>query len=228
MGRYINCAIATKIKIKTRLNLKENKEQILKRVGLSFDLNYYEINEKANELCLFLKEDMFNKEHKALLLELVQIPDFKNDIFNNIQSIKEKSFITRSEKNQKLFDYLNNNFDLRLRKEYKESYNYKTKKKTIHKDDYKYFMDGAEYFQEETDLILQNYFFHTYMCYNENFNDKINEDNIDIKISYIPFYFDLSKTSSEYITPTTRILNHLLRGTLKNNLKNTLVFVLTE
>ena len=95
MGRYINCAIATKIKIKTSLNLKENKEQILKRVGSSFDLNYYEIKEKGNELCLFLKEDMFNKEHKDLLLELVQIPDFKNNIFNNIQSIKEKSFITR-------------------------------------------------------------------------------------------------------------------------------------
>lgn len=38
MGRYIICDIATNIKVETRLNLQENREEVLKRIASTFDL----------------------------------------------------------------------------------------------------------------------------------------------------------------------------------------------
>lgn len=51
MGRYIICDIATKIKVETRLNLQENREEMLKRIASTFDL-YLEKDNVKNKYYL--------------------------------------------------------------------------------------------------------------------------------------------------------------------------------
>ena len=48
-----------------------------------------------------------------------------------------------------------------------------------------------------------------------------------MSLNYIPLYFDFNKIISEDITVTLKFLNHFIRKSLKNDLKNTLIFGLT-
>ena len=97
------------------------------------------------------------------------------------------------------------------------------------KNNYRYYIDDFQYFNEDIELDWENYFFCTDMCDYTLFDDSINsDDRINIGFNFIPLYFDTDKTDSEDISFTLRLLNHFLRASLKSNLKNTLIFGLTD
>ena len=116
MGRYIICDIATKIKVETRLNLQENREEVLKRIASTFDLKYYDIIDEGyyDFMYLTLKEDLFNMKFKDLLLQLAEIDNFRNQFYYDINSIKRSDRDTQKDKKEKVMNYLNNSFDLYL------------------------------------------------------------------------------------------------------------------
>lgn len=99
MERNISCGIVTKIEVINKYGLKENKADILKRIDKVFNLKYYEEGFSDNDkyMCLYLKEDLFNKEFKNLLLELVEIKPFMEFLYFNIKSINSISHMPSKE-----------------------------------------------------------------------------------------------------------------------------------
>ena len=80
MGRYISCGIATQIIVYGKGCLQKNKKDLLRRIDKFFNLKYYEEGLSDNDdcICLYLKEDLFNKNFKNLLLELNDLDLFTN------------------------------------------------------------------------------------------------------------------------------------------------------
>lgn len=68
MGKYISCGIATQIIVDSKGCLKENKKDLLQRMDKIFNLKYYEeeFSDSDDYMCLYLKEDLFNKNFKNL------------------------------------------------------------------------------------------------------------------------------------------------------------------
>lgn len=230
MGRHISCGIATRIEIKVNIDFKENRENILKRIESTLDLKYYDIvdYESYNRIFLYLKPDLFNKEFKDLMRELAEIRLFRTEMYNNIKSI-QKIYDGRKDKQRKeqLIDYIDNNFDLSIRREHSTFFDNKLGKMVTDEDDYNYFMDGTEYYNEDTLLGYENYFYCTDMSDSSLFSDDINVNrynDIYVRFKYIPLYYDVEKTFSEDICFTLVLLNHFLKTSLKSNLKNTLIF----
>ena len=231
MGRNMCCGIATKIKVSTKTNLSEKKEEVLKRIGSVFDLKYYDIvdSNSGNYMCLYLKEDLFNQEFKDLLKELIEISPFRFTLYDCIEFATEKKAFDGKAVKEQLIDYFNNDFALSLRKEYDKNFNRNLMKWETDKNNYRYYIDDFQYFNEDIGLDWENYFFCTDMCDYTLFDDSINsDDRINIGFNFIPLYFDIDKTDSEDISFTLRLLNHFLRASLKSNLKNTLIFGLTD
>ena len=119
MVRFMCCGIATKISINSKVSIKENKEDILNRIKCVFDLKYYDIVEDDSDkhICLYLKEDIFNKELKDLLRELAEIKSFWWSMYENFEAIERKYNDSDREKKQKVIDYLDNNFNSYVEKE---------------------------------------------------------------------------------------------------------------
>ena len=227
MGRMMSFGIVTKIKVRN-LNLEKNKDKILELISSVFDLKYYSINEKTiteykMELCL--NEELFNKEFNDLLKELSEIDLFRYEIYHKIDSIKEEEW-KDSEKNikEKLDNYLNNNFDLKVKKTFEEKYDDITRKLVEDKENYCYYIEGASEECMDHSLICENYLDCTDMRYNDYFDGY----DIDISLSYIPIYWDFGKTFSEDITATLYLLNHFFKKSIHSNLKNTLIFALSD
>ena len=219
MGRYISCGIATQINIHSKVNVKENKEDILNRVKCAFDLKYYDVveNEEDNDINLYLKEDVFNKEFKDLLKELTEIRLFWEHIYDNFKEIESEYGDSERKKKEKVIDYLDNNFNLYITKEKKIENKGKA---------YTYYLGEGKI---DSLISYENYFYCTDMCENTLFNDDLSEYNV-IKVCpyFIPLYLDFVETDSEDICFTLRLLNHFLKTSLKSNLRYTLIFGLTE
>lgn len=231
VGRNISCGIVTKIEVRNKNGLKENKEDILKRIGKVLNLKYYEEGFSDNDkyMCLYLKEDLFNKEFKNLLLELVEIELFMKFLYFNIKAINSISHMPSKEMKKAIKDYLDNQFDLKVKRKYKKKYDYENKEEEIDKNNYVYFLDNVLEFSGEIELSWENYLYCTDMYDDTQFDDNItNLRDFRVAVNHIPLYFDINKTDSEDITFTLRILNCLLRKALKNELKNTLIFGLTD
>lgn len=230
MGRTMTCGIATKIKVWSKVSIQENKEDILKRIGSTFNLKYYEIGNDSSDsyMCLYLKEDLFNEKFKELMKELVNINPFRRYMYNSIDAIEQK-YESPKEKKERVIDYLDNHFDLKLRKEYEKKYDYKLQKEIIDKNNYAYFLDGFENNQNESNINFENYFYCTDMCDKPLFEDNLDDYFVlQIGFNYMPLYFDGAKTDSEDISFTLMLMNHLLRDALKCELKTTLFFGLTD
>ena len=149
-------------------------------------------------------------------------------LYMKAQGTLDKAFDGKAVKEQ-LIDYFNNDFALSLRKEYDKNFNRNLMKWETDKNNYRYYIDDFQYFNEDIGLDWENYFFCTDMCDYTLFDDSINsDDRINIGFNFIPLYFDTDKTDSEDISFTLRLLNHFLRASLKSNLKNTLIFGLTD
>lgn len=213
MGRYITCGIATCIDIRSKVSVQENKEAILKRIGSVFNLKYYDINYGSDDdfIHLYLKEDLVNEKLKELLIELVDLKWFRIELYNNINALDQK-FCDIKTKKIRLLKYLNNNFDLKIRKEGNN-----------------YFMDGVEYPKDETIIFGDNYFYGTNMSDDALFDDNLGDIYNLFKVDYncLSLYFDIGKTNSENICLTLYFLNTLLRKALKSELKDTLLFGIT-
>ena len=228
MGRYISCGIATEIFILSKCSLKEHKNDILKRIDKIFNLKYYEEESSDNYIILCLKQDLFNKEFKNLLLELTELNLFTNRFYYNIKTIN-KTYYTPKERKKAVCDYLEKHFDLKIEKKYEEIYDSEKGKKIIDKDDFKYYIDNFIELSDEIRLHSENYLYCTDMSDETQFNHNITDlSDIHISLNHIPLYFDFNKTDSEDITFTLRFLNHFLRKSLKSELKNTLIFGLTD
>ena len=187
MGRYIICGIATKIKVETRLNLQENREEALKRIASTFDLKYYDIIDEGyyDFMYLTLKEDLFNMKFKDLLLQLAEIDNFRNQFYYDINSIKRSDRDTQKDKKEKVMNYLNNSFDLYLEKD-----NVKNK----------YYLKGVdEYSEDESPLNCESYFNCTNMSDETLFNDNIERGDLKINFNYLLLYFQADTTYSEDI-----------------------------
>ena len=218
MGRFMCCGIATKISINSKVSIKENKEDILNRIKCVFDLKYYDIVEDDSDkhICLYLKEDIFNKELKDLLRELAEIKSFWWSMYENFEAIERKYNDSDREKKQKVIDYLDNNFNSYVEKEQEQD----------ERNDYTYFFEN----RQSTLIGYENYFYCTDMCDDTLFNDNLDDDYdiLEVSPSYLSLYMDVPKTYSENIYSTLRFLNHFLRTSLKSNLRNTLIFGLLE
>lgn len=230
MGRYISCGIVTKINVMSRGSLKEHKNDILKRIDKIFNLKYYEegFSNSDNYMCLYLKQDLFNKEFKNLLLELTELNLFTDSFYEIIKNIN-KTYYTPKERKKSVCDYLEKNFDLKIERKYDEIFDYQKRKKIIDKNNFKYYIDNLLELSDEIELCSENYIYCTDMSDETQFNDNITDFNgIYISLNHIPLYFDFNKIISEDITFTLRFLNHFLRKSLKNELKNTLIFGLNS
>lgn len=104
MGRNMCCGIATKIKVSTKTNLSEKKEEVLKRIGSVFDLKYYDIvdSNSGNYMCLYLKEDLFNQEFKDLFKELIEISPFRFTLYDCIEFATEKKHLMEKQSRNNL------------------------------------------------------------------------------------------------------------------------------
>lgn len=229
MGRYISCGIVTKINVMSRGSLKEHKNDILKRIDKIFNLKYYEegFSDSDNYMCLYLKQDLFNKEFKNLLLELTELKLFMSSFYENINAIN-KTYYTPKERKKAVCDYLEKQFDLKIERKYDEIYDYEKGKRVIDKNNFEYYIDNLLDLSDEIELCSENYLYCTDMSDETQFNHNITDlSDIYISLNHIPLYFDFNKTDSEDITFTLRFLNHFLRKSLKCELKNTLIFGLT-
>lgn len=223
MGRYISCGIATQIIVDSKGCLQKNKKDLLRRIDKVFNLKYYEegISDNDDCLCLYLKEDLFNKNFKNLLLELNELDLFTNYFYDNIKSISNNNYTMSQKDRQKaVWDYLENNFDLKIIKSYE--------KRVDGKYNYNYYLDNVLELNDEISLY-ENYLNCTDIADGTQFNDNMaNINGLYISLNHIPLYFDFNKIISEDITATLKFLNHFIRKSLKNDLKNTLIFGLTS
>ena len=101
--------------------------------------------------------------------------------------------------------------------------------KRIDKDDFKYWIDDFLELSDEIESHSENYLYCTNMSDETQFNDSMTDINtFYMFLNHIPLYSNFNKTDSEDITFTLRFLNHFLRKSLKSELKNTLIFGLTD
>ena len=101
--------------------------------------------------------------------------------------------------------------------------------KRIDKDDFKYCIDDFLELSDEIESHSENYLYCTNMSDETQFNDSMTDiNNFYMFLNHIPLYSNFNKTDSEDITFTLRFLNHFLRKSLKSELKNTLIFGLTD
>ena len=109
MGRYISCGIATQIIVYGKGCLQKNKKDLLRRIDKVFNLKYYEEGLSDNDdcICLYLKEDLFNKNFKNLLLELNDLDLFTNYFYDNIKAISSNSYnMSQKDRKKAVCDYL--------------------------------------------------------------------------------------------------------------------------
>lgn len=228
MGRYISCGIATEIIVLSKGSLKEHKNDIIKRIDKIFNLKYYEVESSDNYIFLCLKQDLFNKAFKNLLLELTELNLFTDSFYENIKAI-DKNYCTSKERKKAVCDYLEKHFDLKIEKKYEETYDYEKGKKIVDKDNFKYCIDDFLELSDEIELHSENYLYCTDMSDETQFNDGMtNLNGFYMFLNHIPLYSDFNKTDSEDITFTLRFLNHFIRKSLKSELKSTLIFGLTD
>lgn len=152
MGRYISCGIATQIIVDSKGCLQKNKKDLLRRIDKVFNLKYYEegISDNDDCLCLYLKEDLFNKNFKNLLLELNELDLFTNYFYDNIKSISNNNYTMSQKDRQKaVWDYLENNFDLKIIRSYE--------KRVDGKYNYNYYLDNVLELNDEISLFYENY-----------------------------------------------------------------------
>lgn len=229
MGRHISFGVVTKIEVRNRDGLKGCKKDLLNRIDKVFNLKYYEegVSDSDDFMCLYLKEEAFNKDFKDLLLELADMELLMNYLYYNIKNTSDYSSF--DSKKEALIDYLENHFDLKIKREYGERYDHRSHKKIIDKNNYVYLLDNVSEFDNDFALSWENYFNCTDMCDNTKFNDNLdNLYNFRIRLNHIPLYYDYDKTYSEDITFTLRCLNYFLRKALKCEAKKTLIFGLTD
>lgn len=232
MGKYINCGITTQIIVKSKINLKENKEKILNRINKVYDLKYYDVvfdKDDKNYMYLYLKEDLFNKKIKNLLKELVEIDLFRYSLYSNIEKIEEDYSDSDKEIKNKVNKYIENDNNFKIKKEYSKEFDYELRKEVINKNDYSYYLDDFRDWKHDELLTYNNYFYCTEMADDLLFNDDISrkDRNITINIKVIPFYYEIGKTDSEDICFVLRFLNMFLRTSLKSEIRSTLSFGLT-
>ena len=232
MGRYISCGIVTKIEVNSKGCLKENKKDLLQRIDKIFNLKYYEegFSDSDDYMCLYLKQDLFNKEFKNLLLELTELDLFTNYFYDNIKAISSNSYnMSQKDRKKAVCDYLEKNFDLKITRSYKKKFDDKSWKEVIDKNNYEYYLDNVLELYDEISFSCENYLYCTDIADATQFNDNITSLNgLCMSLYHIPLYFDFNKIISEDITVTLRFLNHFIRKSLKNELKNTLIFGLTD
>ena len=112
------------------------------------------------------------------------------------------------------------NFDLKITRSYE--------KRVDGKNNYDYYLDNVLEFNDEISFFYENYLNCTDIGDGAQFNDNItNINGLYMSLNHIPLYFDFNKIISEDITVTLKFLNHFIRKSLKNDLKNTLIFGLT-
>lgn len=117
-------------------------------------------------------------------------------------------------------DYLEKNFDLKITRSYE--------KRVDGKNNYDYYLDNVLEFNDEISFFYENYLNCTDIVDGSQFNDNMtNIDGLYMSLNHIPLYFDFNKIISEDITAILKFLNHFIRKSLKNDLKNTLIFGLT-
>ena len=223
MGRYISCGIATQIIVYGKGCLQKNKKDLLRRIDKVFNLKYYEEGLSDNDdcICLYLKEDLFNKNFKNLLLELNDLDLFTNYFYDNIKATSSNSYnMSQKDRKKAVCDYLEKNFDLKIRRSYE--------KRVDGKNNYDYYLDNVLELNDEISFFYENYLNCTDIGDGAQFNDNItNINGLYMSLNHIPLYFDFNKIISEDITVTLKFLNHFIRKSLKNDLKNTLIFGLT-
>lgn len=229
MGRHISFGVVTKIEVRNKYGLKECKGDLLNRIDKVFNLKYYEegVSDSDDFMCLYLKEDVFNKDFKDLLLELADMELLMDYFYYNIKNTSD--YTSSKGKKKALIDYLENHFDLKIKREYEERYDYRSHKKIIDKNNFVYLLDNVSEFNNDFALSWENYFNCTDMCDKTQFNDNLADlYNFRIRLNHIPLYYDYDKTDSEDITFTLRCLNYFLRKALKCEAKKTLIFGLTD
>ena len=112
------------------------------------------------------------------------------------------------------------NFDLKITRSYE--------KRVDGKNNYDYYLDNVLELNDEISFFYENYLNCTDIGDGAQFNDNItNINGLYMSLNHIPLYFDFNKIISEDITVTLKFLNHFIRKSLKNDLKNTLIFGLT-
>ena len=195
MGRYISCGIATQIIVDGNGCLKENKKDLLRRIDKVFNLKYYEEGLSDNDdcICLYLKEDLFNKNFKNLLLELNDLDLFTNYFYDNIKAISSNSYnMSQKDRKKAVCDYLEKNFDLKITRSYE--------KRVDGKNNYDYYLDNVLELNDEISFFYENYLNCTDMGDGAQFNDNItNINGLYMSLNHIPLYFDFNKIISEDI-----------------------------
>lgn len=155
------------------------------------------------------------------MLELNELDLFTNYFYDNIKSISNNNYTMSQKDRQKaVWDYLENNFDLKIIRSYE--------KRVDGKYNYNYYLDNVLELNDEISLFYENYLNCTDIADGAQFNDNMaNINGLYMSLNHIPLYFDFNKIISEDITATLKFLNHFIRKSLKNDLKNTLIFGLT-
>lgn len=155
------------------------------------------------------------------MLELNELDLFTNYFYDNIKSISNNNYTMSQKDRQKaVWDYLENNFDLKIIRSYE--------KRVDGKYNYNYYLDNVLELNDEISLLYENYLNCTDIADGAQFNDNMaNINGLYISLNHIPLYFDFNKINSEDITATLKFLNHFIRKSLKNDLKNILIFGLT-
>lgn len=155
------------------------------------------------------------------MLELNELDLFTNYFYDNIKSISNNNYTMSQKDRQKaVWNYLENNFDLKIIRSYE--------KRVDGKYNYNYYLDNVLELNDEISLLYENYLNCTDIADRAQFNDNMaNINGLYMSLNHIPLYFDFNKIISEDITATLKFLNHFIRKSLKNDLKNTLIFGLT-
>lgn len=155
------------------------------------------------------------------MLELNELDLFTNYFYDNIKSISNNNYTMSQKDRQKaVWDYLENNFDLKIIRSYE--------KRVDGKYNYNYYLDNVLELNDEISLLYENYLNCTDIADGAQFNDNMaNINGLYMSLNHIPLYFDFNKIISEDITATLKFLNHFIRKSLKNDLKNILIFGLT-
>ena len=198
MGRYISCGIATQIIVYGKGCLQKNKKDLLRRIDKVFNLKYYEEGLSDNDdcICLYLKEDLFNKNFKNLLLELNDLDLFTNYFYDNIKAISSNSYnMSQKDRKKAVRDYLEKNFDLKITRSYE--------KRVDGKNNYDYYLDNVLELNDEISFFYENYLNCTDIGDGAQFNDNItNINGLYMSLNHIPLYFDFNKINRSFFTVT--------------------------
>lgn len=227
MGRYMTGGIVTKIDVKLNGDVKENREKVLEIIKQSFNLKYYDIyeNEKNNKIYLYLKEDLVNEKLKSLILELGEIKPIKNFLNYVFDGCSSKTFE----------EFVKNKLEIKIKKENAKDYNRETNEEIVLKDEFYYeficdnLNEDGQSIMRAMDTYFENYYYCTDMCKIPFGEDKYyRSDGLNVRLEFLPFYYDWDKTDSECISSTLNIMNHLIRKAFKTELKDLFAFILTE